>query len=115
MDIDQSFPSKYLKADDLQGREVEVTIDSVELNKMGSADDAPEKPVVFFEGKEKGLVLNKTNSAVIKEAYGRLTEEWAGQPLILYPTTTQFKGQLKPCLRVRVPREPAEGDEEIPF
>jgi|ERR1700730_7451846 len=93
------YPSKYLKASDLQGREVRVVISHVDQCEVG--DDT--KPVLFFEGKNKGLVLNKTNATNIGDAYGDETDEWAGQVVILYEARTDFQGRTVPCIRVRAP------------
>lgn len=99
MKISQEFPSKYLKADDLDGREVRGTIANVEREKMG--DDF--KPVVYFKGKEKGVVLNKTNSFTIATAYGDDTEEWFGNDIILFSVMTEYGGKTTPAIRCRIP------------
>jgi hypothetical protein len=99
MKISEEFPSKYLKAADLQGREVRVTIANVEREKMG--DDT--KPVAYFKGKEKGVVLNKTNSNMIADAYGDDTEDWFGQDVILLSVMTDYAGKMTPAIRVRIP------------
>jgi hypothetical protein len=99
MKISEEFPSKYLKAADLQGREVRVTIANVEREKMG--DDT--KPVVYFKGKEKGVVLNKTNSNAIADAYGDDTDDWFGHDIILLSVMTDYAGKMTPAIRVRVP------------
>jgi hypothetical protein len=104
MRIGDAFPSKYLKAKDLQGQEVPLVIDSVTVEDIGSGD----KAVIRFRGKEKGLVCNKTNGLMIAAVYGEETDGWVGKDLILYPTTTMFEGSMVPCLRVRVPITPAQ-------
>jgi hypothetical protein len=75
MRIGQAFPSEYLKASDLMGRTVKVTMSHVEMREVG---DGP-KPILHFVGKEKGLVLNKTNSNNITAAYGDETDNWQAQ------------------------------------
>lgn len=96
----KSMESKWITAADLRGHRVPVVIDHCELDvKVG--DDI--KNVLFFRGKDKGLVLNITNENTIADAYGWEDDHWIGQPLILYPTTTQFQGKSTPCLRVEVP------------
>ena len=97
--ISSEFPSKYLKADDLQGREVRVIMANVEREKLG--DDA--KPVLYFKGKDKGVVLNKTNAKTISDAYGDDTEDWFGQPLILFSVMVSFQGNVGPAIRCRIP------------
>jgi len=99
MRISEEFPSKYLKADDLRGRETRVTISRVEREKMG--DDV--KPVVYFNGKEKGVVLNKTNSYTIATAYGDETNDWFGNDVILFSVMTEYGGKTTPAIRVRIP------------
>jgi len=99
MKMSEEFPSKYLKAADLQGREVRVTMQNVEREKIG--DDF--KPVLYFKGKDKGVVLNKTNAGTISDSYGDDTEDWFDQPLILFSVMVDFQGKVGPAIRCRVP------------
>lgn len=108
--MSEEFPSKWLKASDLGGREVKVIMANVEREKIG--DDT--KPVLYFKGKEKGVVLNKTNANVVSDFYGDDTEDWFDQPVILYTVTTEFQGKATPGLRIRIPtardNKPAKRD-----
>src|SRR5678816_1403114 len=98
--INDSFPSNYLKASDLAGRAVVVTIDRVEFEPVGR--DKEVKAVVYFVGKTKGVVLNKTNARKITEITGSaLTEEWVGSAITIYPTETEFAGETVECIRVK--------------
>jgi hypothetical protein len=99
MKMSEEFPSKYLKAADLGGREVKVIMANVEREKIG--DDT--KPVLYFKGKEKGVVLNKTNGNTIADAYGDESEDWFDQPLILFSVMVDFQGKVGPAIRCRVP------------
>jgi hypothetical protein len=95
--INDQYPSAYLKAADLKGRTVRVTIAGVSVEKIG--DDT--KPVLHFVGKDKGLVLNKTNSNRIVEATGSdETEDWDGWSLVLYPCKVDFQGKRVDAIRV---------------
>jgi hypothetical protein len=123
MNIDTAFPSKYLKASDLNGRTVTVTIARVEMEKVG--DDR--KPIIYFEGKSKGLVCNKTNANMIaKIANSRDTDEWTGVSITLIDAEVEFQGEPTRAIRVRpatkaatrpAPPPPVEtpADDEIPF
>jgi hypothetical protein len=113
--MNDAFPSKYLKESDLKGREVTVTIRSVEMEDVGTDSSPEEKPVLHFNGKEKGLVLNRTNAGAIAAEYGDEMDDWAGKKVIIYPTTTPFKGKTVPCLRIRVPSNGPTDGEEPPF
>ena len=59
--------------------------------------------VLFFQGKERGLVLNKTNANNIVIAYGDEMDDWAGKKLILYEAMVDFQGRSVPAVRVRPP------------
>jgi hypothetical protein len=105
--ISAAFPSKYLRAADLpDGRFVPVTIDHVEMEVIGSDSD-DSRPIVYFAGKAKGLVLNKTNASTIAARYGDDTETWSGKSILLYGTETLFQGKNTPCIRVKIPAESA--------
>lgn len=99
MKISEEFPSKYLKASDLKGQEVRVTMSNVEKEKMG--EDT--KLALYFKGKEKAMILNKTNSTTISDFYGDDTADWYDQPVILFSVMTEYQGKATPGLRVRIP------------
>jgi hypothetical protein len=100
MNINDSFPSNYLKASDLGTTEPVVTIDRVEHEPVGR--DREMKAVLYFQGKEKGVVLNKTNAKKITELLGSPeTDEWSGFKIRLYATTTEFAGETVECIRVK--------------
>lgn len=97
--INSWFPSNYVAAADLQGRDVTVTIAAIKLEKVGT--DQEERPVLYFQGMTKGMVMNRTNGKRISKLYGPETNEWVGKPIILYESETDFGGETVPCIRVR--------------
>lgn len=118
------FPSKYLRAADLNGHEPIVTIDRVVMETLG--DDR--KPVVYFKGKDKGVVLNKTNFNAIEDISGEEdTDNWTGVKVKLITAKVEFQGKRVAAIRVEEqsesaprrtpPPEPvdAPNDDEIPF
>lgn len=110
MRISEAYPTKYISAPDLQGRNVAVVIDRVEMEKVG--DDT--KPVVYFQGKEKGLVLNKTNANAIAAGYGDETNDWSGGELELFSIMTDFQGKPVEAVRCRLPlRKPAAQNRQV--
>jgi len=123
MNIDSAFPSNYLKASDLGDNQPVVTIDRVEVEAVGR--DKEMKPVLYFRGKEKGLVLNKTNGRKIAELLGsKDTEDWIGGQIRIYATETEFGGETVECIRIKGAKaqpkpQPAPAvemdDESIPF
>lgn len=110
MNIDNAFPSNYLKASDIGDAQPTVTIKDVVMEKLG--EDT--RPVLYFSGKEKGVVLNKTNATNIREAYGPDTEEWTGKKVVLFTAWVDFQGRSVEAIRIRparaneAPREPVK-------
>ena len=100
MNIEESFPSKYLKASDLQGRAVVVKMATVRVEKVG--DD--QRPILYFVGKDKGCVLNKTNKNAIVGIYGTETDEWTGKPIELFVALVDYQGKQTEAIRIRAPR-----------
>lgn len=128
MDIRHEFPSKYLKASDLGVNQPVVVIDHVEREKVGRGQDT--KPVLYFAGKEKGMVLNKTNATKITQLTGSPeTDDWGGMRIKLFATETEFGGETVECIRIKAappngrpaapppPPPPSDPltDDDIPF
>jgi hypothetical protein len=88
-----------------------VTISHVVKEKVG--DD--EKWCLYFENRQKALVLNKTNASSI----GMLTSsndfnDWPGAQVLLYGTPVSFKGQTTEAIRIKaVPRKRAPHPDEV--
>lgn len=129
--INDAFPSNYLKASDLQGSQPVVVIDRVEFEAVGREKEM--KPILYFAGKEKGLVLNKTNAKNVAGLTGSYeTNDWKGFSIRLYPTHVEFQGETVEAIRIKaappnghapaavrrpVEHPPAEPitDDDIPF
>lgn len=110
--IQDAFPSKYLKASDLHDTEPIVTIDKVAFELVGR--DKEKKAILYFRGKDKGLVLNKTNANKITELLGSaITEEWNGKRIKLYATETTFGADIVDCIRVKAAQPRPNGDQPV--
>lgn len=105
---DLLHPSKYLRGADLLGRDVTVTIDSVKKEEVTLVGGKKEiRPILRCAGKEKGIVLNKTNTRIIKSLYGPYTVDWVGKSITIFnDPTVKFGTEVTGGLRVRpkVPR-----------
>jgi hypothetical protein len=134
MNINEAFPSKYLKAPDLAGGMPTVTISHVAVEEVGEGE---RKPCIYFVGKEKGVVLNKTNATNISDIYGPDTDDWTGKKVTLFTAWVDFNGRSVESIRIRKPdaarQQPAQApaqeqapprfdsdpgfqpDEDIPF
>ena len=115
MKIMSSFPSKYLKAADLGEKEHKLNIAGVKIEDVGGQGSEEDKPVLYFVGKQKGVVLNRTNAMAIAAKYGDDTEAWVDKEVVVYPDQTLFQGRMTPCIRMRVPAAAADAHEDVPF
>jgi hypothetical protein len=102
--------SNYLKAADLKS-DSKFRIKNATKEIVGSGDDKEMKLVLWFTNEDRGLVLNKTNRTVLRDAFGDDTAAWVGKVIVVYPDTTPFGGKIVPCLRVRIlPPKQATGN-----
>lgn len=110
MNINNAFPSKYVKASEVPEEGLTLTIDRVEVEDVDGKGG--HKPVVYFRKAKKGLVLNVTNSKKIQQILGSPdTDDWNGRTVTLYQSETEFQGDTVPCIRVRAAKNgstPAE-------
>src|SRR5215510_1685471 len=104
-DYDQS---RFLKAADLPG-EKKFRIKSVTEEEVGVGKDKERKLVVWFTNDNRGLVLNRVNNRTIRGAFGDACDDWPGNIIAVFPTMAEFRGTMKPALRVRIP-PPKEGN-----
>jgi hypothetical protein len=120
MNINKAFPSKYLKASDLE-QEQSVEVERITFEEVGQNKDR--RPVAYFKGIAKGVVLNKTRSNGIVRASGSEdTDDWPGTTVLLYPSTTQFQGEEVECIGIRPPKATKpkkaatdKAEDDIPF
>lgn len=112
MKASEAFPSKYISAADLQGREVVVKITHVAPDEIGGK----QKFICYFAGKQKGLVLNKTNwNSIVRVSGHEDSDTWTGVEVCLYEAMVDFQGDSVPAVRIKPPRpkaRPAAADAE---
>jgi hypothetical protein len=100
------FDNQYVGAWDLtddEDRPVDktVTIEKVEKQKIKSQRGEETKPVLYFAGTPKGMIVNKTNARTIAGMYGNNVNDWIGKRVTLYQAMTSTPDGEKPCIRVR--------------
>jgi hypothetical protein len=100
VNVNTVFPTKYVKAQDINGQ-VQVTIRAAVMEQLGDEH----KLVVYFDGHEKGMVLNKTNANNLSNLYGPESDGWIGKSMMLVSTFVDFQGQSTPALRLHPPQQ----------
>ena len=81
------YPSQWLVADDLQGRQATVRISGVKVEDLRQRDGSKEPRIILsFAGKSKLLACNKTQARALEEITGTdLFEKWIDAQVILAP------------------------------
>jgi hypothetical protein len=114
MDMNQfaGSESKYLKAGDLQGKNIKVTIESVDIVEFENDDGHKEtKPSLGLVGKEKRVVCNPTTVNELAGAFGWDSDGWVGKEIGL--STKHYASLGKDGLVVTAQKTFV--DDEIPF
>jgi len=109
MNIDQLFPSNYLRAEDVASPRV-LTVRDIAVEELG--DEKQKKPVLYFVEDARGLVLNKTNAQIVSHSLGKETGNWLGKKIELRAEPVPFQGRIVDSIRVRV-IQPARVAEDI--
>ncbi len=99
MKVSEAFPSKYLKAEDLDGEEA-VIIDKIVKEEIGEAKDL--RNVLCFKDGRK-MVCNLTNAKRIALLHGDEMDDWPGKQIIITTEWVSFKGETVPGLRIKPP------------
>lgn len=109
MNINEAFPTKYVRAADLQNQRHTLTIANVVM------EEGIDKPIVYFQGRQKGMACNKTNAMMIAQLYGADTNRWIGQQVELYIAQVLFEGKFVPAIRVQAPQPPMPAHQNGPL
>jgi hypothetical protein len=72
--------SGFLSKEDLGKSRPKVMVSGIDVTEF----DGDKKLVLKFQGKEKGLTLNKTNTQILAHAWGEETDGWLGQMVELW-------------------------------
>lgn len=99
--IDTLFPSRFLKAANLDG-ETKVTIKMLAMEDIkNQAGETEQKPVLYFQEFVKGLPLNKTNAASIAKLHGKDFAAWTGKTVTLYSVIVEVGGESYDTIRIK--------------
>lgn len=98
-----AFPSKYLSKTDVNPPII-ATIKTVEIEDVGGEGNKETKPVIFFRGDVKPMILNNTNWLIIEESHGADTDDWIGKQIEMYfDPSVMYGGKKVGGVRVRIP------------
>jgi hypothetical protein len=96
---------EYLKACHLPaGKSVPATIDRIEFRTLHPRPGQEEiKPVMFFQGKQKGLILTATNQDFLRAHFGDEITASHGQAITLRAVTKTIAGRQIATILIGIP------------
>lgn len=101
MNVNDLFPSKYLKAHDLNGKPYTLVIRNVTLENVGHGQEQERKLAIAFEKATKLMLLNRTNAMIIASLYGPETDAWVGKTVTVYSARVKAFGAWHDALRIK--------------
>lgn len=89
LSYDDLFPSRFLHADELDGKEWTLTIEAVYQEKLGGGRKKKREldTIVSFKETKREYVLNPTNGAVCLALWGKYVDDWVGHRITIKPVT----------------------------
>ena len=104
------YPSRFLKASDLQGKKPTLTIRDVETEMIETETGPKLKAILMFAETEKQEIAAKTNGLCLKAMFGSTLSNWIGKRVTL------FEGEWNGEPAVRVWGSPdIENDFDVPI
>jgi hypothetical protein len=108
--VDLVYPTEYVKAADLRGKDVTVVIDKLTWENLVMAGGKRDRKVAIHLRNTAGKPLGKkwiAGKTVLKQIAQAVGSNdigtWANQRVTMYPTTCKGKaGEVMDCIRVRV-------------
>lgn len=101
--FDDLYPGRFLRASDLKGRRVQLTIERIDREELVQDDGTKKKkPIIWFAEQRKdidaqaGIVLCKTNGLLLQAMFGPKLEAWPGKRVFIGPDVWN----RDPCIRV---------------
>ena len=99
----EAFPSKYMSKDDVKVPVV-ATVADVRPEVLKSDNGDEQKPVMYFSGDHKPMILNNANWMTVEDMYGDDSDSWVGHVVELYhEPNIMFGNKRVGGIRIRKP------------
>ncbi len=103
--IHEMFPSRFLRAEELQGS-YRLVIDRVEEESVNRNGKEEKVWVIYFRNAKKGVVLSRRTALQIASALKSAnTEDWIGKEILIYPDEIVMFGRVRQVISFMKPTE----------
>ena len=99
---------RYLKGEHLGGKKPVVVIEEVVIEETHAGGKAEDKPVAYFVGKQKGLILSPTNQRTLRALFGDDVAACRGKSVMLEATPMRVAGRDTLPIRISPAPQPAQ-------
>ena len=116
--FNEIYGSKYLSVPDLHGETPRYRIGKVDVGDLKDKDGTTKRRIlVYLDGVEKPLVLNRTNAKKLAEVYTEDHRKWVGVVVDLYDEDTSMgKGiRLRPVKSAAAGAAAKDMNDQIQF
>lgn len=106
--IGEMYPKAHLRNIDLRGKAHNVTIRAIDQYMLYDYKEKEERAkwVLYFEGKNKYLILKETIAKTIIEILGKSRmADWIGGEICIYPERVTVAKKVHETIRVRAPEK----------
>jgi len=110
--ISKEFPTRFLSGDEVGTKTSDLIIKEVRKEKARNPKTMKEENVlvVYFDGKDRGVLLGKERAMELKSITGSDdTDKWKGKTVRIHTKTKRIKGETKNILHFRV----ADNSEDV--
>jgi hypothetical protein len=94
------YSSEHLCAEDLDGKEVTVEIQSIMTIDV-PGDEGKKRPEVAFRGAKKKWIANVSAGACLAAMFGEDDDGWIGKRVTLHSQPTHMKGEMVDGIAVK--------------
>ena len=108
LEWDQLYPNRFLHAEEFRGKDVTLTIASVDLEELEGSRGKQIKVIICFKETRKQWVAPKSCGIPLKKMWGKNAANWVGHKVTLYPAEVDSFGERVLAIRVRGSPELAE-------
>lgn len=86
LSFDDLYPGRFIKAGNLHGNPVTLTVKDVSLEELDGEKGKSVKAILSFERTDMQLVLCKLNGLCVRAMFGPNVGQWIGKRITIYPT-----------------------------
>jgi hypothetical protein len=102
VDWDELYEGRFLKAGQLKGQKVTLTIESVDMYMLEGKKGPEKKGVLAFKERPKLISLNKINGLCLRAMFGRDVTQWEGKRITIFPDVVKEAGAMQGDLCIRI-------------